>query len=454
MDRVGDLKLTEFFFWRGIWKKVQWADEADFLFHMLEHSICWSDVKDKLVNKVPGVTFLSGKQEHAYAFNKFAQLHNLTQDDLRFPETFILPEDLKLYLETHRVLASHQKHKDRVYLSKQNSGSQGSGIQLITSPNQLVVTGDDLIVQQYINNPFLIRGLKHDMRLYVTLTSVEPLTAYISSQGLVRFCTEPYQEPNAENRIKSNMHLSNYSLNKNSKDYVFTDSIEGESDGSKQTLSSYLKSLPNPDQVWESIKELIQKSLKALEPFLRYFLRCQYPRSDHGKMFHIIGYDIMLDSEMRPYIIELNANPSLNIQFEGNEEVKEKAGFASKTPKKPARDKTVKPAKAELPRPKISFGSRQSHNPKERSHSQTIKQAESKARIPLHAYEKLPSTIEEVEVEEDSTVGGETTAPSALSLRYKKYLKFRDAQDEKNDARKIQRDVDPICMVDLHVKST
>ncbi len=107
MDRLGDLKLAEFFFWRGIWRKVQWTDDADFLFHILEQNICWSEVKDKVVNKIPGVTFLSGKQEHAYAFKKFTQLHNLTQEDLRFPETFILPEELKLYLETHRVAAAH-----------------------------------------------------------------------------------------------------------------------------------------------------------------------------------------------------------------------------------------------------------------------------------------------------------------------------------------------------------
>ena len=344
-----------------------------------------------------------------------------------------------------------QKHKDRVYLSKQNSGSQGSGIILITNPNHLVVSGDDLIVQQYINKPFLLRGLKHDMRIYVTLTSVEPLVAYINSEGLVRFCTEPYQEPTAENRIKSNMHLSNYSLNKNSKDYVFTDSIEGESDGSKQTFSSYLKSLPNSDQVWESIKELIQKSLKALEPFLKYFLRCRYPRRDHGKMFHIIGYDIMLDSELRPYIIELNANPSLNIQFEGNEEVKEKAGFVSKTPKKPPRDSSVKPDLDKASRPKISFGTRQQHNPKDRSQSQSNKQIEVRPKIPVQAFQKLPSSIEEVD--EDPSEAGETAQPSASSLRLKKYLKFRDAQDEKNDSRKVHKDVDPICMVDLHVKS-
>jgi len=322
---------------------------------------------------------------------------------------------------------------------------------LLTNPNHLVVSGDDLIVQQYINKPFLMRGLKHDMRIYVTLTSVDPLEAYINTEGLVRFCTEPYQEPTAENRIKSTMHLSNYSLNKNSKDYVFTDSIQGESDGSKQTFSSYLNSLPQSDQVWQAIKQLIQKSLKALEPFLKYFLKCRYPRGDHGKMFHIIGYDIMLDSELRPYIIELNANPSLNIQFEGNEEVKEKAGFVSKSPKKPDRDKSVNPAKLDQSRPRISFGSRQPHNPKDRSHSQANKQTNSKPRILPRVFEKLPSSIEELE--EDAPEPSEPAQPSAQSLRYKKYLKFRDAQDEKNDARKIQRDTDPICMVDLHVKS-
>jgi tubulin polyglutamylase TTLL11 len=35
-----------------------------------------------------------------------------------------------------------------------------------------------------------------------------------------------------------------------------------------------------------------------------------------AKPFHIIGFDIMLDEDRKAWLIEINNNPSLNINFE------------------------------------------------------------------------------------------------------------------------------------------
>ena len=42
------------------------------------------------------------------------------------------------------------------------------------------------IIQKYIHNPFLIRNHKFDMRLYVLITTFDPLTIYLYGDGLVR----------------------------------------------------------------------------------------------------------------------------------------------------------------------------------------------------------------------------------------------------------------------------
>ena len=45
---------------------------------------------------------------------------------------------------------------------------------------------EPLLIQKYIQNPFLIKNHKFDMRLYVLITSFDPLTVYLYGDGLVR----------------------------------------------------------------------------------------------------------------------------------------------------------------------------------------------------------------------------------------------------------------------------
>lgn len=42
---------------------------------------------------------------------------------------------------------------------------------------------------RYLHKPYLISGNKFDLRIYVYVTSFEPLRIYIFSDGLVRFAS-------------------------------------------------------------------------------------------------------------------------------------------------------------------------------------------------------------------------------------------------------------------------
>ena len=72
-----------------------------------------------------------------------------------------------------------------------------------------------MIVQEYIPNPLLIDDLKFDVRIYVLMTSIEPLKLYIFEDGLVRFSTEKYSS-RMEDLANVFIHLTNYTVNKES----------------------------------------------------------------------------------------------------------------------------------------------------------------------------------------------------------------------------------------------
>lgn len=65
-----------------------------------------------------------------------------------------------------------------MWIIKPANGCQGKGIYLIDDINDVNVD-DTSVISKYITNPLLINGHKFDLRIYVCVTSYEPLRVYI-----------------------------------------------------------------------------------------------------------------------------------------------------------------------------------------------------------------------------------------------------------------------------------
>ena len=98
-------------------------------------------------------------------------------------------------------------------------------------------------------------------------------TAFIADEGLVRLCTEDYNKPDQANLHNLLSHLTNYSLNKMSENFVKSETLDelNINEASKRPLSSVLDMLKkqdgiDTDQIFEEIIEVVQKSMIALQP--------------------------------------------------------------------------------------------------------------------------------------------------------------------------------------------
>jgi hypothetical protein len=126
------------------------------------------------------------------------------------------------------VAVARKKKKTQMFIGKPSKGKGGEGIFLISKmediPNREWTPGaNDLLVQRYVKNVLLIDQKKFDLRIYVLIKGFNPIQAYVCEEGLGRFCTENYKPPTKENLKNMFMHLTNYSLNKNSENYQAPD---------------------------------------------------------------------------------------------------------------------------------------------------------------------------------------------------------------------------------------
>ncbi|CAJ1351123.1 unnamed protein product [Effrenium voratum] len=238
------------------------------------------------------------------------------------PPTWVLPMDAAdLELEMGQSRAT--------YIAKPSTGTQGKGIVLAkkwsdltevvqkSKPFSETCFSPEYVVQRYVSSPLLLDGLKFDMRIYVVVTSIVPLRGYLFKEGLARFCTVPYQAPKESNLKEACMHLTNFAVNKQSKDFQATSDTQ---EGSKRSVSSVFWQIEasgakGAEQLWADVAQLAAKTLAALRPsLLEYYVQRAKPLHPWApKGVQILGLDILLDSSLAPHLLELNANPSLSV---------------------------------------------------------------------------------------------------------------------------------------------
>lgn len=191
--------------------------------------------------------------------------------------------------------------------------SRGRGISLVRDIASLTYSQTS-VVQRYVERPLCLGGYKFDLRLYVLVTSFKPLEAFVYKEGFARLSTQAYSldASTIDNKF---IHLTNSSIQKYNTDGISQDNplaqAAGEADtgGSKMSLlgdhglwQRLLLAGYDTELMWKNICLLIVKSLVAVDEKMTPQPCC----------FEVFGYDVLLDGDMRAWLLEVNASPSMS----------------------------------------------------------------------------------------------------------------------------------------------
>ncbi|CAI9608611.1 unnamed protein product [Staurois parvus] len=180
-----------------------------------------------------------------------------------FPQSFVLPQDIKLLKKAWEEGGTRQK-----WIVKPPASARGMGIQVIHKWSQLPKKRP-LLVQRYSSS---MKSLSNKF-----------------------------------------MHLTNYSVNKKNVDYK-ANTDETACQGHKWALKALWTYLNQKgfcsEKIWEKIKEMVIKTIIASDPYVNSLVKMyvQNPRSCH----ELFGFDIMLDENLKPWVLEVNISPSLH----------------------------------------------------------------------------------------------------------------------------------------------
>lgn len=222
-----------------------------------------------------------------------------------FPSTYVLPQEYSLFLEEFK------KSDGDTWIMKPIGSAQGKGIFLFNKLSQVSEwkrdhtwtnagpQPDTYVAQWYVRRPYTVGGRKFDLRLYVLVTSYSPLEVWVHRTGFCRFSSTRYSD---EGDLKdAYMHLTNHSVQKHAEGYSSKHDMKlGVHD--LRVHMTMKNGRDKVDRLFRDIQLMIVRSLLAVQQAIIH--------DKHS--FEMYGYDVIFDEDFKPWLLEVNASPSVS----------------------------------------------------------------------------------------------------------------------------------------------
>ena len=231
-------------------------------------------------------------------------------EDWKTPNLNLMAQLLLFHEEFAKLGQFYGRLEDchNLWIVKPASNARGNGIFVtdrladILRDDRQDAVGKDTLVQKYVESPLLLElegaEYKFDIRQWVLVTCLAPLTVYVFSGFYCRLCSNPFDLAAVGDPSR---HLTNYSVNKANfregagqlRSSVLDDEF----------LKAYLRERRGFDwaaQMQPRLEAIVVEALKSAADKMK-------PRE---RSFEVYGFDILLDADLNPFLLEVNLSPA------------------------------------------------------------------------------------------------------------------------------------------------